>query len=214
MASAAAARPCQPSRSTLLTDPGGTTFQTVTTDSSGNFTFPSVHAGSYTIAPSITGPSSVFYPATQSVTVANTDATGESFAVALGYTVSGTANYSGSNTGQIYLSLVTSSNCGSGALGTSLFTPGSFTIRGVPPGTYTLQAWMDLSALANGAQNTSDPSGSTPVTVSAANVTGASITLTDNTPTVVPSSNPDISAITPTDQGVTISYKPLTSNSR
>ena len=61
----------------LLTSPGGTVVQTVTTDSSGNFTFPSVHAGTYTIAPSITGPSAVFYPATQSVTVLNTDANGE-----------------------------------------------------------------------------------------------------------------------------------------
>jgi hypothetical protein len=197
----------------LLSNPGGTVVQTVTTDSSGNFNFPSVHAGSYTISPSITGPSSVFYPATQSVTVLNTDATGEAFSVALGYTVSGTVSYSGSNTGQIYLALVTASNCGSGALGTSIFTPGSFTIRGVPPGSYTLQGWMDLTALANGAQNTSDPSGSTPVTVAAANVTGVGVAVADNTPTSVPSSNPTINAITSTDQGVTISYKPIANNS-
>jgi large repetitive protein len=197
----------------LLTSPGGTVVQTVTTDGSGNFVFPGVLAGNYTIAPSISGPSSVFYPSTQSVTVLNTDSHGENFAVALGYTVSGTVSYSGSNTGQIYLSLVTSSNCGSGGVGTSIFTPGAFTIRGVPPGAYTLQAWMDLAALANGAQNTSDPSGNVPVTVAAANVTGTSVTVTDNTPTSVPSSNPTINAITSTDQGVTISYKPITSNS-
>ncbi len=196
----------------LLTSPGGTIVQSVTTDASGNFTFPSVQAGSYTIAPSITGPSSVFYPSTQSVTLANTDALGENFAVALGYTVSGTASYGGTQTGQIYLSLVTASNCGSGGLGTSIFTPGSFTIRGVPPGSYTLQAWRDVSALANGAQNTSDPSGSVPIAVSATNVTGTSVTLTDNTPTVVPSFNPAINAVTPTDQGVTISYKAIISN--
>jgi hypothetical protein len=196
----------------LLTNPGGTLVQSVTTDASGNFTFPSVHAGSYTIAPSITGPSSVFYPATQSVTLANTDVNGESFAVALGYTVSGTASYGGSQSGQIYLSLVTTSNCGSGGLGTSIFTPGPFTIRGVPPGSYTLQAWMDVSALANGAQNTSDPSGSAPISVAATNVTSTSVTLTDNTPTAVPSSNPAINSITPTDQGVTISYKAITSS--
>jgi hypothetical protein len=196
----------------LLTSPGGTLVQSVTTDASGNFTFPSVHAGSYTITPSITGPSSVFYPAIQSVTLSNTDANGENFAVALGYTVSGTASYGGSQSGQIYFSLVTSSNCGSGGLGTSIFTPGPFTIRGVPPGSYTLQAWMDVSALANGAQNTSDPSGSVPITVSATNVTGTSVTLSDNTPTAIPSSNPVINAISPTDQGATISYKAITSN--
>ncbi len=42
-------------------------------------------------------------------------------------------------------------------------------------------------------------------------MTGASVTLTDNTPSVVPSSNPAINAITPTDQGVAISYKAITS---
>ena len=195
----------------LLTNPGGSLVQSVTTDANGNFTFPNVHAGSYTISPSIAGPSSVFYPATQSVTLANTDSNGESFAVALGYTVSGTASYGGSKTGQIYLSLVTSGNCGSGGLGTSLFTPGPFTIRGVPPGSYTLQAWMDASPLANGAQNTSAPSGNASIAVSATNVTGSSVTLTDNTPTAVPSSNPAIDGITPTDQGVMISYKAITS---
>jgi len=102
----------------LLTSPGGTVVKTVTTDTSGNFTFTGVHNGSYTIAPSIAGPSSMFYPATQSITVHDADLSGESFNVALGYTISGTVNYGGSNTGQIYLSLLTSSNCGSGALGT------------------------------------------------------------------------------------------------
>jgi len=198
---------------TLLTSPGGTIVKTVTTDASGNFTFTGVHNGSYTITPSIIGPSSVFYPATLSATVNNADVSGENFKAALGYTVSGSVSYGGSNTGQIYLSLLTSSTCGSGALGTSVFTPGSFTIRGVPPGTYTLQAWMDLTALANGAQNTSDPSGSTPVSVAAANVTGASVSLTDNTPASVPSANPVINAIAPTDQGVTISYKAVKTSS-
>ena len=59
----------------LLTSPGGTVFQTVTTDTNGNFVFPAVLNGSYTISPSITGPSSAFYPATQSVTVNGADIT-------------------------------------------------------------------------------------------------------------------------------------------
>ena len=197
---------------TLLSSPGNTVVQTTTTDSSGNFTFPSVYAGSYTISPSITGPSSFFYPANQSVTLANTDANGIGFTVALGYTVSGSVGYSGSNTGQIYLALVPATPCGSGGLGTSIFTPGSFTIRGVPPGNYTLQAWMDLTALGNGAQNTSDPSGSIPVAVVSSDLTGQSVTISDNTPTAVPSANPAINAITPTDQGLAISYKAVTTN--
>jgi hypothetical protein len=196
----------------LLTSPGGTLVQTVTSDSTGSFIFPSVHAGNYTIVPSISGPSSVFYPATQSVTLANSDVSGVSFTAALGYTVSGTVSYSGANTGQIYLSLNTASNCGAGGLGTSVFAHGAFTIRGVPPGSYTLQAWMDLSALANGAQNTSDPSGSAPVTVASANVTGTSIAVSDNTPASVPSANPNIGAIAPTDQGVVIGFKAITNS--
>jgi hypothetical protein len=196
----------------LLTSPGGSVVQTVTSDSTGSFTFPGVHAGTYTVAPSITGPSSVFYPATQSVTLLNNDVNGVSFAVALGYTVSGTVGYSGTNTGQIYLALVPATSCGAGGVGTSVFTPGSFTIRGVPPGSYTLQAWMDLSALANGEPNTSDPSGTTPITVISSNLTGQSVTVTDNTPATVPGANPNINAITPTDQGVAISYKPVTSS--
>jgi hypothetical protein len=196
----------------LLTSPGGTVVQTVTSDSTGSFTFPGVHAGTYTISPSITGPSSVFYPATQSVTLLNNDVSGVGFTAALGYTVSGTVGYSGSNTGQIYLALVPATSCGAGGVGTSVFAPGSFTIRGVPPGSYTLQAWMDLSALANGEQNTSDPSGSTPIALTTANLTGQSVTITDNTPATVPSANPGINAITPTDQGVAISYKAITSN--
>ncbi len=196
----------------LRTSPGGSLVQSVTTGSGGNFTFSGVLNGIYTISPSITGPSSVFYPATQSVTVDNADLTGENFIVALGYTVSGTVSYSGSNTGQVYLWLNPTTNCGSGGLGTSVFTPGAFTIRGVPPGTYTLQAWMDLSTLANGALNTSDPSGSTPVTVAAADVTGTGVTLTDNTPTSVPSANSAINAVIPTDHGVAISFKAVSSN--
>ena len=196
----------------LLTSPGGTVVQTVTTDDSGNYTFTNILNGTYTIAPSIAGPSSVFYPATQIVTVNNSDVSGENFNVALGYTVSGTVSYGGSNTGQIYLALVPPGNCGTGGTGTSISAPGAFTIRGVPPGTYTLRAWMDLTALGNGAQNTFDPSGNAPVTVSNANVTGAGVTLADNTPSGVPGANPAINGITPTDQGVIVSFKAITSN--
>jgi hypothetical protein len=196
---------------TLLTSPGGTTVQTQTTDGSGNYTFTAIPNGNYTISPSIAVPSSVFYPANISLNVNNSGVSGENFQAALGYTVSGTVSYGGSNTGHIYLTLNT--NCGgNGGPGTSITAPGAFTIRGVPPGSYNLQTFMDLSTLANGSQNTSDPTGSSTVTVTSSNVTNASATLTDNTPTSVPSSNPAIRAITPTDQGVTISFKPVTTN--
>jgi hypothetical protein len=195
----------------LITSPGGTIFQTQPTDGSGNFTFTSIPNGSYTITPSISGPSSVFFPATNSVTVNNSAVTGKNFQVSLGYTVSGTVIYGGTTTGRIYLT--TNGNCGgNGGNGTSITAPGAFSIRGVPPGSYTLQAWMDPTALGNGSQNTSDPSGTNPVAVTSSNVTSAAVTLTDNTPSGVPSSNPTFQAITPTDQGVVISFKPVTTN--
>jgi len=90
------------------------------------------------------------------------------------YTVSGTVNYSGSATGWIYVKLTG----GSGSPGTAIQTKGAFTIRGVQPGTYTLQAWMDN--LGYGVQNASNPTGSTSnIVVTNAGITGASVTLSD-----------------------------------
>ncbi len=196
----------------LLTNPGGTIFQTQTTDSSGNYTFTSIPNGNYTISPSITGPSSAFYPANTNVNVNNGTVAGENFQVTLGYSVSGTVSYSWSNTGRVYL-ILQNTNCGgNGGNGTSIAAPGAFTIRGVPPGSYTLQSYMDLAALGNEALNSSDPTGSTAVAITTANVTGAAVTLADNTPTSVPSSNPSFGSVTPTDQGVVISYNPNTIN--
>ena len=197
----------------LLTNPGGTVVQTQTTDGSGNYTFTAIPNGNYTISPSITGPSSVFFPTSSNVTVNNGTLSGQNFQVSLGYTVSGTLSYTGSNTGQIYL-ILQNSNCGgSGGNGTSITAPGAFTIRGVPPGSYSLKSFMDLASLGTGFPNTSDPTGSASgLTVSNANLTGQAITLTDNTPATVPSSNPSFNVITPTDQGVAISYNPVKTN--
>ena len=84
---------------------------------------------------------------------------------AAAYTVSGTVTYGGSQTGQVYLAL-NSNNCnGCGSnlgtsitKGTALKSGAAFTIHGVQPGTYTLQAFMDN--LGYGAQNASNPTGS------------------------------------------------------
>ena len=180
--------------------------QTTTTDGSGNYSFASVPNGTYTITPSITGPSSVFLPATQTVTVSNNAISGENFSASLGYTVSGTVTYSGTQTGQIYLNLV-NSNCGNIAEGTSISALGSFTIRGLAPGTYSLQAWMDISTLGQGHQNTSDPTGTTSnITVSTANLTGQSVTLNDPASLSVGTTGPKLKTVSPFDQGVVINY--------
>ncbi|HUY82462.1 MAG TPA: putative Ig domain-containing protein [Acidobacteriaceae bacterium] len=189
--------------------------QTTTTDGNGNYSFATVPNGTYTITPSITGPSSVFYPATLTgVAVSNNAVSGENFSAALGYTVSGTASYSGSMTGQVYVNL-NNINCGgNGGLGTSipfsaLSSGGAFTIHGVPPGTYTLLASIDN--LGNGVSNGTNPTGSATVTVATANSTGTAVTLTD--PTVAaPTSAPSIKAVEPANLGVAISYKPITNS--
>jgi hypothetical protein len=182
-----------------------TPVQTTTTDSSGNFSFATVPNGTYTITPSITGPSSVFYPATQSVTVNNSSPGPVSFSAALGYTVSGSVSYTGATTGRIYLNL-SNNNCGGqGQAGTSIPAAGSFTIHGVPPGSYTLQAWMDPSTLAQGAQNAADPTGNVAVTVTTADATGANVTLADPSLTV-PTTAPNLKNLIPSSQGAVISF--------
>lgn len=203
----------------LYTSPGGTLVQTVTTDNStnggttgnGSYSFATVPNGNYTITPSITGASSVFYPATQSITVTNGAVTGKNFGASLGYTVSGTISYAGTKTGQVYV--VLNSSCGSNnnRPGTSITAPGAFTINGVGPGTYTPYAWMDN--LGNGAPNATNPAGTAGanVVVTAANATGAIDTLID--PTLgAPTAAPTLNAIVPNIQGVTISFNPIKSN--
>ena len=185
-----------------------------TTDAYGFFTFYSVPNGTFTVTPSMerppAGPSSVFYPTSEQVTVSNAQEDALRFSVALGYTVSGTVAYHGANTGQTYLNLV--ANCGSySGIGTSLSpdalsSGGAFTLHGVPPGNFTLQAWMDPSTLGNGAQNVSDPAGrSASVNVSTKNITGISVTMTDPAVTAQ-SAGPKLNAVTPTNLGALISY--------
>ena len=182
--------------------------QTTTTDVNGNYTFASVPNGTYTITPSITGPSSAFYPATiTGVTVNNANVSGENFGVSLGYTVSGTVSYSGSQTGRIYLTL-NNNNCSGNPFGTSISSKGAFTINGVGPGTYTLAAAMDI--LGYGGANVNAPSGtSNSVTVTNANVAAASVTMSDPA-AVTLSTGPKIQTVNPVNQGAMVFFKAIT----
>jgi hypothetical protein len=181
-----------------------TPVQTTTTNN-GSFSFSNVPAGTYTITPSITGPSAVFYPATQSIVVSSSGVPASSFNVALGYTVSGSVAYSGSQTGQIYL-VLNNTNCGGGAQGTSISSKGAFTIRGVGPGSYTLNAFMDN--VGKGAANASNPSGSASVTVSNANFSGANVTLVDPA-TVTLTAAPTLQGVAGLNTGALAQYSPL-----
>jgi hypothetical protein len=182
--------------------------KTTTTDSNGNFSFQSIPNGSYTITPSISGPTSVFSPASQKITVNNNNFDGVNFNATLIYTITGKVSYSGSKTGRIYITL-NSNNCGgSYTPGTSIAAPGTFTIRGVTPGSYTVQAWMDN--LGYGAPNASNPSGSISNVSIPSNGSGT-VTLTDPAAVTLPST-PGIQGVSPFDQGVFIPYNPITNN--
>jgi hypothetical protein len=194
---------------------GSNIIQTQSTDSNGNFTFTGIANGPYTITPTIAGPTSVFYPATQSVTVASSNITTANFSAALGYNVSGTASYTGLQTGQIYLTLY-AENCGgqnNGSLGTSISTKGAYTIHGVPPGTYTLRAFMDPSTLGKGVVNAASPSGvatGSNVFVTSANVSGADVTLTDPAKVTLGTSTPVLQGGGGFNIGAMLAYNPIT----
>jgi hypothetical protein len=181
---------------TLTISGAGITTQTTASDGYGAFQFPSIPNGTYTITPSITGAtSSAFVPASQSVTVNGSGVNlTKNFTAYLGYTVSGQVGYDGGDTGQIYLSMT---GCGTNPPGTSISAPGAFTIRGVPPGNYTLNAWLDNKSVVSGMQlggygnqNASNPTGSTSnLLVINANVPDVSVGLS-NPGTITLSSAP------------------------
>ena len=182
----------------------------VTSDSEGQFQFSGIPAGTWTITPSITGPSSLFSPATRSVTVSGNDVNGMAFSAQLGYTVSGTVAYAGAKTGTTYIFL-TNGNCSGSSLGTSIAAPGDFTVQGVPPGDYNLTAGMDT--LGFGYANASDPTGTTEnVVVTGSNLTGRIVTMADPSDYTL-STGPGLNGISATDTGVVIAFDPITSTS-
>ena len=190
---------------TINTNP----VQTTTTDTSGNFSFASVPNGSYTLTPSITGASSIFYPASMPAAVSGAAINNLNFTASLGYKVSGTVSYTGAQAGQIYLSLL-NKNCGGNPLGTSISAPGPFTIEGVPPGTYTLSAGID--SLGFGYPNDVDAAGAaaSDVTITDTDATGTSITLADPNQSALPVAGPVINAITPNAGGAVVNFKAIT----
>ncbi|MGA9527861.1 MAG: Ig domain-containing protein, partial [Terriglobales bacterium] len=129
------------------------------------------------------------YPFTLEVTDNQGDTASQSYTIVIttqptAYTVSGTVTYSGSKTGWVYLELY-SNNCngcnnnlGTSISETTLKAGGAFTIHGVLPGTYTLQAFMDN--LGYGAENASNPTATVGnITVTNSGVTGVGVALTD-----------------------------------
>ena len=181
--------------------------KTATTDAQGNYSFADVPDGAYTVTPSISGATSIFYPATMPVTIQGGAIANQNFVASLAYKVSGTVSYAGPETGQIYVWMLPKS-CSGFPLGTSISAPGSFTIEGVPPGTYTLEAGID--SLGFGYNNDANAAGtaSSDVTVDDDDVTGTAITLSNPTQNSLVAA-PDIYSITPSDSGVVITFSPI-----
>ncbi|HEY4382452.1 MAG TPA: hypothetical protein VGN01_19040 [Acidobacteriaceae bacterium] len=133
-------------------------------------------------------PSSTSAPAGWNVIIGSSTTTACGYAGG-GNNLSGTISYSGSKTGRIYIAVNNINGCDVGTQGTSISAAGTYTIHGVPPGTYTVQAFMDT--LGYGAGNAANPSGtSSSFSASAVNVTAPTLTLTDPaTPTITSSPN-------------------------
>jgi hypothetical protein len=138
----------------------------VSTNSSGAYTFTGLNNGTYTLTPSLSGTS--FSPASRSVTVNGANVTGQNFTGTSGsttYSVSGTVTTS---TGAA-ISGVSISN---GSTSVSTNTSGQFTFANLANGTYTLTP--SLSGY------TFSPT-SRSATVNGANVTGQNFTGTAST---------------------------------
>ena len=176
------------------------TPQTATTDATGAFTFPLVPPGTYTLTPSLSGPSTAFMPATVPVTVAAANVVNDNFQVALGYKVTGTAAYAGAVQKPIDLTLT--GNMGA-TYATHITAPGAFTIQGVVPDTYTLTATMDTAGTGIGLADapTVTMAG---LTVNGADLAGVVATLVDGAP-VTALAAPSIQ-VSPCAAGVAISY--------
>jgi hypothetical protein len=185
----------------------------------GCFTFTSVPKGNYTITPpspsNIPGATAVFSPANIAVTVAGSDLYREGFQASVGYTVTGSVTYSNSQsgkTGMIYITLQPSGNsaCNSFPYGTAISSPGTFTIRGVCPGTFTLSAWMDTVGL--GYANASDPiTSATSVTIPSSGSLAA-IDLGDSTNAFNGMTGPALQFLAPVSNGVMMQIKPVTNS--
>lgn len=182
-----------------------TPVQTTVTNSNGDFTLAGLANGTYILTPSITSASGLFFPATLSATIASASVSSLQFQAALGYSLSGTALYSGTKTGRIYLRLDPMN--GGDSLGVSIPGPGNFTIRGVPSGSYNLNAWMDT--IGYGYANAANPRGTASVLV-VGNATGQNLNLADPGAISLTGANgPAIQGAAPYSGGAVIFYSIL-----
>ena len=180
--------------------------QTASTDNNGQYSFANVPAGSYSVTPSSSAPASIFYPASQTVAIDGDAVGGVNFQAAIGYTVSGSVSLPAGVGGRTYLSL-SNQNCPQVVLGTSAIAATTFAIRGVQPGAYTLNAWVD--ELGYGAQNASDAAALiSNLTAGYANLANVLVTPSAPTPPALTSA-PGITSGGGFTGGVYLGYTPI-----
>ncbi len=159
---------------------GGAQAGTTTTDAAGAYAFTGLPDGSFTVTPSLDGYG--YSPAAPSVVMggANKVQNFTATPVVPSYAISGTVSYTGVKTGRVYVwvNSVGCPNCSAQAM-IGMAGPGTYTIRGLQDGSYTVSARRD--SMGQGMVNASDPWGSAavPVLISGANAPSVNIALID-----------------------------------
>ena len=199
-------------RNVTVTLSGAGTGTTVT-DASGNFSFSNLPAGSYTVTPSLAG--YTYSPAAPVVALnANTTQNFTAASAFTSYSISGSIAYAGSKTGPVMVWVYNCTTCGGqtpnasttvALTGSAGAYTGSYTIRGLQPGNYTVVAQIDT--LASGQANATNPGGGTSgLNITNANLTGVNLTLTDPAP--VQPVAPTVFTVSPENSSAMIQYTP------
>ena len=111
---------------------GGAASATATTDAGGNYTFPDLPEGDYTVTPGNAG--HIFDPVSRNVTLSGGDAAGVNFAASVAtYSISGTVTLNGSG-----LSGVTMTLGGAASATATTDAGGNYTFPDLPEGDYTV----------------------------------------------------------------------------
>jgi hypothetical protein len=174
--------------------------QAVTWSASGG----SIDSGGHYIAPPVAGRFRV-----TATSQADPDKSDSAVVIVPATELSGTVSYSGPRRGRVYVNVT---NNGNGlAAGTSLPSPGPFTIHGAPTGPLHIRAWIDT--LGVGSRNgAADPTGTTDVTLPpSAILDGISLLLVD--PSITTPTTPAINFLVPTAGGLIAVLRQPTDNS-
>lgn len=178
---------------------------TTYTNASGNYTFPPVPAGTYTLTPSLVG-YTYSPPAPAVVVSSNTTQNFAASSVKTSYSISGTVSKTTAKTGPISIKVYQSNCNGCGPVGgTVISAPGAYTIRGLQNGSYVVGAEMD--ALGTGIANATNPLGfSNTVTINLGNQLNVDVALAD--PAVPTPVTPTDLKVAPGNGSALVQYSP------